>query len=289
VASLTTLAEDLHEAFAGEYSSIATDDEFASQHRLPETGLNPHGIALEQHIPGVYFANFFGQALGEFIGVDALERCPAVVNKPLATGGWLITTADSPIHSSEADALALKRQVREALGERHFFDILHPNAITTAPMYDFSQVRIGQRPLNVQAQSIAEAYFASEAATQGFVEERRLWCERLKRRLPPANLDFSARSLVVLDNHLSAIVSGRTSTPSQALVLEVAAYYGAVLERTFDATWEIDATDSRMPAVRLPSGDVEYPLVRAIKLVEDGDRLSDWFEFVAKGGQSLLG
>lgn len=43
-----------------------------------------------------------------------------------------------------------------------------------------------------------------------------------------------------------------------------------------------------MPTVRLPNSDAEYPLVRAIKLVQDGDRLADWFEFIQRGGQRLL-
>jgi hypothetical protein len=38
----------------------------------------------------------------------------------------------------------------------------------------------------------------------------------------------------------------------------------------------------------LDSGEVEYPLVRAIKLLDGADRLTDWFDFIASGGVRLL-
>lgn len=288
VGRILALAEDLFETFAGAYGSITMDGEFRSQHFTAETGLNPQGIALQEHIPGVYFANFFGQAIVDFLGEDALERCPAVVNRRLIGSGWLITTADSPTQWNEPRTRNLKRDVRVALGERHFFDIAYPERTTTAPAYDFSEVRIGERPTAAKKLSVAEEYFDSDAAARGFIEESHVWCERLRHRLPPATLDFSTASLRVLDNHLSAIRSDHVKTEARALVLEVAAYYGEVLRHVRNATWNLDAKDTRMPCLQLPDGDVEYPLVRAIKLVEDGDHLSDWFDFIERGGPGLL-
>ena len=43
-----------------------------------------------------------------------------------------------------------------------------------------------------------------------------------------------------------------------------------------------------MPTVVLASGEAEFPLVRAIKLVDGADRLGDWYNFLASGGVSLL-
>ncbi len=289
IENLLHLAQDLFATVSGAYGTIAVDGEFGSQHRLEETGVNVHGIALDEHIPGVYYANLFGRELVQFLGVDRLVACPAVINTSLSDGGWLITTAKSPLDWADASAMELKSRVREHLGVRHFFDISEPNRATTAPLYDFSQVRIGERPAVVDQPSVAEEFFPTIAAARGFIEERGLWCERLRLRVHTGTLDLSARSLGVVDNHLSAIASEETVDVPHALVLEVAAYYGEVLRQTLSGAWELDPKEPRMPALRLPDGDVEYPLIRAIKLVQDGDRLADWFEFIAKGGPRLLG
>lgn len=140
------LAEDLFCTLGGTYGMVTTDGEFQSQHCLDETDTNVHGVHLEEQIPGVYFANFFGPELVKFLGADRLASCPAVSNKALPGGGWCTATAESPLDWADQGALDLKRRVRSHLGERKFFDIEEPNAATVAPLYDFSEVRVGERP-----------------------------------------------------------------------------------------------------------------------------------------------
>jgi hypothetical protein len=43
-----------------------------------------------------------------------------------------------------------------------------------------------------------------------------------------------------------------------------------------------------MPAVRFGNGRVEYPILRSLKFWDDGDLLSDWFDFLSQGGEQLL-
>ncbi|HEU4643852.1 MAG TPA: hypothetical protein VFS44_15490 [Gemmatimonadaceae bacterium] len=112
--------------------------------------------------------------------------------------------------------------------------------------------------------------------------------ERLRSRLRNTTLDVSPSSLRVLDAHLTGVAAEEEHPIPRELVLEVTAYFGEVVRRALNGTWGIDSRDDKMPTVRLPNSDAEYPLVRAIKLVQDGDRLADWFEFIQRGGQRLL-
>jgi hypothetical protein len=115
-----------------------------------------------------------------------------------------------------------------------------------------------------------------------------VYCEQLRVRLGHVTwLDFTAESLEEVDRHL---LHRRPFLEEMRrdLVLEVTAYFGEVLRRTLNASWRVNHHDPLMPTLTFPTGETEYPLIRAVKLIEGADRLHDWYDFLARGGRRLL-
>lgn len=284
---LLALAQDLSTITGACYGNIRGTSEFAAQHRTKRDDLI-QGVDLSKHIPGVYFANFFGRPLVEFLGQERFESCPAVVSERLEGGGWLLTTTDEPATWNTEAALDLKERIRRHLGERAFFDIRLPGRSTIAPFYDFRKVRIGERPQSIPVPSVAAEFFATTADTRHFINQVLVLCDQLRTRLGSGNaLDFTPESLRVVDDYVVR-AGPLPDVDKRSVVLEGTAYFGEVLRRTMGAWWRVDDRDPLMPSVVFATGETEYPLVRAVKLVEGADRLSDWHDFLTRGGRRLL-
>lgn len=267
------------------YGVMRTDGEFRAQHSNPNPGDSFLGMRPGKWLPGVYYANFFGSDTVSFFGEQRLTTCPAVRNEPFENGAWLITTARDPWQWQTPAALALKQAVRQHLGERAFFEIRNPDRPTIHPIFDFTAVRVGTQGGSPHPQPLSSVVFESPGAAKEFLENVLSRSGEIGGRLKAADLDFSPASLQRLETALAR----RTATMRDkgGLVQQIAAYFGEVLRRNLGGTWSFEES-SHMPVIRLDDGRVEYPVLRALKLCEDGDKLSDWFDFVAKGGERRL-
>lgn len=279
-AEVWSVAESLFKLIAAEYATMSTRGEFLSQHRNPEPGDTILGSRLGSHFPGVYYANFFGPRAVQFFNAGRMKGCPAVRNEPLPHGGWVITTAPEPEDWSTPQASALKEAVRRHLGERSFFDVRHSQRSTITPFFDFSEIRIGPRPEENTGTAVAPEFFPTITDAQEFVARIFERLEGWEPEISTAQLDFSAASLRAIDQAYAGRGSG--SNDYREWILKIAAYFGEVLRRTLDGEWGLQEQDgSAMPILMLKDGRREYPLIRAVKLLEDGDRLYDWYTFVA--------
>lgn len=285
-ARLLELAAELVVVFRAEHACVRSSDEHAKQHR--PGGRGPMlGLELAKHVPGVYYANFFGPTLTKFFGHGRLESCPAVIKRAVGDG-WLLTTAEDPADWNEPGALNLKQQVRRHLGDRAFFDVAYPERSTIAPFYDFSRVRKGARPAGAKSRSAGQEFFAAPSDAREFVVKVLEWVGRLRTTLDRSDLlDFSPESLMIVDEYASTFDEDSVAV-QRDFVLGAAAYFGEIVRRNLGGVWGISRDDPYMPAIVLESGDVEYPLVRVVKLLRGFDRLTDWYEFLARGGVQLL-
>lgn len=282
------IAESLFAWADGAYGFIRAEGEFLAQHRNPRPGATYIGMRPGDHLPGVYYANFFGRELVAFFGRERLRTCPAVRNAELPGGGWLITTAREPDEWQTDVALELKRAVREHLGERVFFDVRDPDRATIRPFPPRVPAEPSPRAsAGLEVTPVSAEFFPSPAAARSFMEGVLAKIEALRGRLRAGALDYTPQSLLELEKAVAAL-PGRPRNGANELVLELAAYFGEVVRRNMGGKWVFDE-ESGMPAIRLPDGRLEYPVIRAVKFYEDGDLLSDWYDFVEKGGERLLG
>ncbi len=280
------LALELASLLDAEHACIRTSEEFESQHRPRGQGAYL-GVDLASHVPGIYWVNYFGPTLVRFFGLELLLTCPTWRTWQ-AGAGVVIQTADSPSQWNSSDALRTKARVRAHLGERTIFDVSCPRRSTIAPTYDLSQVRVGAPPQGVAASSPAGHFFADEAAAREFLDGAPTRCRAFSESIGSSSaLDLSPASLSLVDAMVTSPKTER-NPDDQAFTLDITAYYGEVIRRNLGGSWTIASDDSRLPVIVLPTGEVEYPLVRALKLLDGGDTLREWYDFVAAGGTRRL-
>lgn len=286
VQAFLRLALDLASTLDAEHACIRISDEFESQHRPSGQGAYL-GIDLAYHVPGVYWVNYFGPTLKQFFGVESLLTCPTW--RTWQTGaGIVVQTADSPFDWDSEAALRTKAQVRAHLGERAFFDVSHPRRSTIAPSYDLSQVQVGRPPSGIGMSSPAGRFFADEVEAREFLDGVPTRCRSFSESIGASSaLDFSPGSLALVDATVTSPAALKRFD-DRDLALGVAAYYGEVIRRNLGGSWTNAPDDPRLPAILLPTGELEYPLVRALKLLDGGDTLGEWYDFVAAGGARRL-
>ncbi len=93
------------------------------------------GGRLDQMLPGIYWANFFGPRYVHWFGDEKFEKLPAFHKEQLTDGGWLILTRASPLSARGIEVRTLERTIIHHLGEDAFFDKDHPDRPTIAPPF----------------------------------------------------------------------------------------------------------------------------------------------------------
>jgi hypothetical protein len=280
------LAESLFLWTKACYGTAWSRGEFLAQHRNPHPGDTLLCVSPGPYLPGVYFANFFGSELVSFFGEDRLRSCPGIRNELFGKGSHVITTASSPSEWDTPEAGHLKAEVRRHLGENAFFDVRDPDRPTVRPFKALAGGDPESHPDRSPRTPVSKSIFESEEAVHAFLGDIMLLAGRLRARVPEAELDYTPESLRDLEDALLRRDAAIAGGDKQGL-LEVAAYFGEVLRRNLNGNWILDR-GSTLPAVRLPDGRLEHPIVRALKLHESGDLLSDWYDFANRGGESLL-
>ena len=267
------------------YGNIYAKTEFYAQHTNPRPGDSLLGVRPGEMLPGVYFANVFGAELVGLFGEERLQTCPAAYKEQFDRDTWLITTAQTPDEWWTDAASTLKSAIRKHLGEWAFFDILAQDKPVTHAIFDVRARPVGVSEPALDPAALSRDVFDSIAESRRFLGDVLTHVGTLRQRLPEARLDWTPKSLARLDRIVSR--KREQGADKRDVVLELAAYFGEVVRRNLDGEWAYEVR-TEMPIVRLIDSRVEYPIIRAIKLVDSGDRLLDWYEFVAAGGERLL-
>ncbi|NLF32639.1 MAG: hypothetical protein GX591_17325 [Planctomycetes bacterium] len=89
----------------------------------------PCGREFSRHLPGVYWATYFGSDCADFFGHDRLMSSPAP-RVESAGNGAIIFLAKGPSHWRRDRYRQTEKRVREHLGVEHFWDLRHPHRQT---------------------------------------------------------------------------------------------------------------------------------------------------------------
>lgn len=275
---------ELADLIDAEYGRIATDAEFAAgQVGIPILllGRRPDG-PTPTSLPGVYGVNLFGRVLTSYLGRDLLATCPGLESRPLGDGRWLLVIS-RPEAALSAQAREWKAAAREILPAGLVFDPFDTSPPQHHPAYDFSETLVPSEATPDPAAPVLHRHPAQTPELAGeLVERAPVLALSLRQRFPAVTEAFAPADLRTLD----AFVIERDRRGREAetqLIIPVAAYYGEVVRRLSGGRWEVTGADGADAAIRIPDGRVEYPVVRAIKLCEDGDRLLDSLDWHLRG------
>jgi hypothetical protein len=142
VAKFLDFGVHLFDVVDGQYGHLCTREEYWSKNVTgswvgrtghPEGG-KAHGADRTKHLPGVYWANFFGPVYASFFGENRLQSAPAY-SVQRTERAWVLLTAGSPYDWRAAEAVRLERELREHLGPEAFFEIERPDRPTRAPQF----------------------------------------------------------------------------------------------------------------------------------------------------------
>ncbi len=142
VAECFEIAHQLFEAVNGQYGHVCYREEYWSKNVIdswtgrsgrPEGG-RAQGTDRKQHLPGIYWANFFGPAYRAFFGEDRLESAPAFA-KRRGQRSWVLLTSETPDEWDAAETVRREASIREHLGSDAFFLLGEPKRFTRAPTF----------------------------------------------------------------------------------------------------------------------------------------------------------
>ena len=228
------------------------------------------GLWLEDGLPGIYWANFFGPVYVKFFGVDKFRTVPAFHKEELKDGGYLLLAAESPLDYARPEVRALERKIIDHLGRDAFFDRSRPGARTRAPQFEFQQAASSQPR---QELALDPVTLVIPDAAQFIADVPKL-AEALGRRMR-TTLDYTPNSLDRLDNFIVRRSKDEqepwTKAEARQLLQEATAYYGEVLRRNVDGRWLVaqGSAGDVHPAIALPrhlSDSAEYPFTRVLRI-----------------------
>jgi hypothetical protein len=82
---------------------------------------NAVGNDLRKHLPGIYWANFFGPRYIDFFGEERLMSAPAHEARWLGEAGILLLVSESPFAYDDPEVKATEQAVVDHLGSEAFF------------------------------------------------------------------------------------------------------------------------------------------------------------------------
>lgn len=136
--------EELCAAVSPFYGHAHMSDEYEAKNISHEGGgTEAIGVDISRHLPGLYWANFFGRPYVELIGRDRLLRSPAEYVREV-DAGVLIRLGPDPRGWQIQEYRATEQLVRQHIGLEYFFSRDEPNRKTTSP--DFGFIPRSRRP-----------------------------------------------------------------------------------------------------------------------------------------------
>ena len=234
------------------------------------------GLWLQDGLPGIYWANFFGLVYVRFFGEQKFHTLPAHHVQQLPDGGFLVLTAPTPLDYARPQVREHEERIIDHLGREAFFEKAHPEKECRVPQFTFEQAPSGQAIEVLAHDPVSEAI----PDPARFVQEASRLADDLTRRIM-GQLDYSPDSLDHVDNFILK-KSYRHPEPwakeeGRRMIQELTAYYGEVLRRNLGGRWAVlEGSGGRPhPAVvftRNGKEEVEYPFARVNKLWSERQR-----------------
>jgi len=234
------------------------------------------GNRLDEGLPGIYWANFFGPIYVEFFGREKFHSVPAYHKEEFPDGGFLLLTSPSPFDYEQKQVLKLEEKIIDHLGREAFFEKKHPKKVCKVPKFTFEQKALGH-PVEVIAYDPVSKAIPDPSR---FIQEAPQLAKALLGRFTE-KLDYSPESLDKVDNFILT-KSYRQRKPLakekwRRLIQELTAYYGEVLRRNLQGKWlvrEIEKSIIHPTVVFIvdKQEEDEYPFARIMKLWSERER-----------------
>lgn len=140
IADCLAVAHATFDAVSGQYGYFCLREEYRAKNVVDawigESGRSEGGRALgtnrRQHLPGLYWANFFGPHYEGFFGKARLAATPAF-SVQRGERSWVLLSAAHPNQWNTPDAVSTVAVMRQHLGADAFFDADAPDAPTRTP------------------------------------------------------------------------------------------------------------------------------------------------------------
>ena len=231
------------------------------------------GLRLQEGLPGIYWANFFGPIYVDFFGREKFLTVPAYHKEELPDGGFLVLTAPSPLDYDRPEVRVLEEAILDHLGRDAFFEKAYPEKLCRVPHFTFEQASLGH-PIEVVAEDPVLKVIPDPLR---FIQEAPALAEALVRRFK-GKLDYSPDSLKQVDDFILRR-SYRHPHPwerkaDRHLVQELTAYFGEVLCRQLRGEWMVlqGSGGDPHPVVVFTVGGVKqvaWPFFQIMKLWEE--------------------
>lgn len=132
--------KELFTVSQGEYGFLAMEDEYKKKNFLitkEKTGTLERfvGDNLERSLPGIYWANIFGNNYVNWFGRSKFKSLPCHHEEELSDGGYLILSAQDPSLYNEVETQISEKVITDYLGRGAFFDIENPDRICNVPVF----------------------------------------------------------------------------------------------------------------------------------------------------------
>jgi hypothetical protein len=115
-------AFELFKLFEPVYGRVCCMEDYRAKNLVQgAVAENAVGNDLRKHLPGIYWANFFGPRYVDFFGEDSLLTAPAHEARWLGEAGILLLVSESPFEYDDPEVKATEQAVVEHLGPEAFF------------------------------------------------------------------------------------------------------------------------------------------------------------------------
>jgi hypothetical protein len=208
--------------------------------KIDGKSISTGGMDIYRCLPGIYWANFFGERYVQWFGESKLATAPCFERRTLPDGGVLLLSASTPLDYTNAKVQRRERAMRLHLGKRAFFDKAHPKRSCRSPFDRETSVGPqGQAGMN-NARSNEDdiAPQPRYPLTPEDAPRTADLCVQLAKSVSGVDLDYSVESLRSLDDIIEGMrEEGLTAVDAERVLLTFGCYVGEVMIRHSNAQW----------------------------------------------------
>ena len=125
-------------------------------------------LTLNERLPGIYWANFFGPPYLKFFGLERLLNTPCYKVRELDPELIVLLTALCPYSSEILFDDSVPNAVKDYLGRRAFAGPKFPHEDCVVPAFDFSDVRIGSEDANEESKRTSLSKLRDQVESMGY-------------------------------------------------------------------------------------------------------------------------
>lgn len=259
--------------------------EMIRPYRDRHLGMVMPGTNLERGLPDPEWLMLLGPEYVEMFGPSKVKSAPCYGVEFLADGGALLALLPSPFdYFKDTREFERRREVLKNYLGKESFDTGDPSYHGQAPQFRFLAQKTDHASQRAQGKFVKQSSWispGSKAEWEKWIQDNRSIALDFIRLMGTrgVQLDFSEKSLRTLDDYIVHLRKSDTALPAEFLK-KVGAYVAQIIIRATNAKWSFRGSKD-IPS--LWSGDVQIsPLVRAEKVIQEGETFEQWYQLITK-------